>query len=461
MCAAPSRRAQALCDELIERSSAFERTTRVAFPTSANRLVTLVASQRLSATQVAEHAASVRIGVLARLLPVIDAFLEWKRSDDARAGSATSRAFFKRNVPSSDEFLIRLVRDRPLAFLTRHDKSLLRNGIGLAGDQFVKIGTEAEDASVALADYIGYDEMLFSALLTVSSYVAFINDGARDNCARPGADGSFQADGVCIGAVGARFERDDLMESLFVLIDPRRSTEANGYGARANAGGQHAPLCRLFAPLFNVPHFPTWDEASADKSGRFVALRTGRLFDTVAYAARIRLTIDTILLEANSRAQEHGSGDKVAHVRVCGFGLGVWAAAKALQSRIFVEQVEQSVASHSLRRVGTICMMYFDDAAQSERVHDGATLVDRKGHRVRVAFGNVNQAAPVAANELLVTTFAWDGNSFVGNEFWLGMLGASGDPAAACCSTIPEIQNPHINHFLTQDKCIRCFVDDE
>jgi hypothetical protein len=455
------RRAEALCEELIERSNAFERTTRVSFPTTTNRLSTLVKSQQLSATQVAEHAASVRIGVLARLLPSIDAFLEWKRSDDARAGSAASRAFFKRNVPSSDEFLIRLVRDRPLAFLTRHDQSLLRNGMGMAGDQFVRIGTESEDASVKLGDYIGYDEMLFSALVVVSSRVAFINDGARDNCARPGPDGSFEPEGVCIGAVGARFEREDLMESLFVLVDQHRSTEANGYGAHAQATGRHAPLCRLFAPVYNVPHFPSWGEASADKSGRFVALRSGRLFDTAAFAARIRLTIDTILLEANSRAQEHGSGDKKAHVRMCGFGLGVWAASKAVQSRIFVEQVEQSVAAHNLRRVGTICMMYFDDAAQSGRVHDGATLKDKKGHSVRIVFGNVNQAAPVAANELLVTTFAWDGNSFVGNEFWMGMLAASGDPAAACCSTIPEIQNPHINHYLTQDKCIRCFVDDE
>lgn len=35
------------------------------------------------------------------------------------------------------------------------------------------------------------------------------------------------------------------------------------------------------------------------------------------------------------------------------------------------------------------------------------------------------------------------------NEYWYGqkMLGASMDPAAACCSNIPELQNPLINQW--------------
>ena len=47
--------------------------------------------------------------------------------------------------------------------------------------------------------------------------------------------------------------------------------------------------------------------------------------------------------------------------------------------------------------------------------------------------------------ELVVAMFAWDGNSYVGNEYWQGLLSASGDPAAASCSTIPELLNPDIN----------------
>ena len=51
----------------------------------------------------------------------------------------------------------------------------------------------------------------------------------------------------------------------------------------------------------------------------------------------------------------------------------------------------------------------------------------------------------------MVALFAWNGNSYVGNEYWAGMLAASGDPAAACCSFIPELLNPDINTSIAGD----------
>jgi hypothetical protein len=48
-----------------------------------------------------------------------------------------------------------------------------------------------------------------------------------------------------------------------------------------------------------------------------------------------------------------------------------------------------------------------------------------------------------------------------GNEYWLGSLSASGDPAAAACSLISELQNPFVNPTLTQSECIRVFAEDE
>jgi len=86
---------------------------------------------------------------------------------------------------------------------------------------------------------------------------------------------------------------------------------------------------------------------------------------------------------------------------------------------------------------------------QSSFAQDGKEfyIEDKSGHRIDIMFGKREPAGSRDGYEhcLLTAMYAWDSNSFPGNEYYLGMLSASGDPAAAACSTIPFVQNSEIN----------------
>lgn len=92
-------------------------------------------------------------------------------------------------------------------------------------------------------------------------------------------------------------------------------------------------------------------------------------------------------------------------------------------------------------------MMFSKDKGTASHNLEGVHTVDATGHRIDIEFGHRSPAEDRGDYEycLLSAMYAWDSNSFPGNEYYIGMLSASGDPAAAACSTIPYVQNSRIN----------------
>ncbi|KAI8946828.1 hypothetical protein F4801DRAFT_39360 [Xylaria longipes] len=364
---------------------------------------------------VKNDAASTRIVVHGRFPVLVQQFLAHKRLH----GSSAERALYHARWTWQQQ-VSRLVEKRALVFLGRGDFTVLRNGeqIGGAYREWDRVGTEEErfNRHLFLRDYLSYDEIMLSSLIGVSGPSFFINDGRRDNMGRPGRVGEFEPRGIIVGLVGARFERDDRMDSAYVIKSVRNAR-------------QHPELRDIFFEFFGRNRNPALN------------------FDAVVYKARIRITADILFIEASRRAKDMG---KKAYVYVVGLGLGVWAS-DPNQTKFYVQAFLASLADlgDDLSHIGTVEFAYIDEAvlgfkSQSFVLGPSRTAIDVRCSRRNPAA----KLRGVDANHLLVLSYAWDGNSFPGNEFWIGSLAATGDPAAACMSNIGELHNPMINPGL-------------
>lgn len=331
-----------------------------------------------------------------------------------RHGTEVERSVYARL--SWREEISRLISKRPLVFMGSADLTVLRNGedIGNSARAWDRVGTTQETLNdhLRLEDYLSYDEMMLSALLGVSGPSYFVNKGDRYNAAVPGQSGTFEERGVIIGLVGARFERPDHMESTYILPPVAKSR-------------MHPDLLRIWQEFLGIgPTTP------------------GTTFNSLAYQARIRISAEMLLFEAQRRALVVG---KKAYVYVVGLGLGVWQITNE-QSRLYVEVFTEAIKDHGARlaELGTVEFAWLDTTfAERQKMRDTA-----QAHGIDVVFSKRNPASKLKAekaDQLLVLSYAWDSNSFPGNEYWIHSLVASGDPAAACMSTIAELHNPVIN----------------
>ncbi|KAI0892692.1 hypothetical protein F4806DRAFT_229328 [Annulohypoxylon nitens] len=355
-----------------------------------------------------QDALATRI-VVHRLYPnLVDQFLTVKRGVD---GTSSTRQLYSQNWTWQHQ-IRRLIEKRPLAFLNSADSTLFRDRTyqSRATTFWDSVGVEGSEYS-NFQDYLSYDEIMLGSLMGVSGPSYFINDGDRNNSGEPGRAGTFESRGIIIGLVGARFERQNKMDSNIILNNGRQDP-------------LHPALMEAYNQYFGMTKSPN------------------EIFDLPMYRARIAYTLEILLLEANERAVE---ANKKAFVHVVGLGLGVWQYDRR-QTDAYVQALGETLLAlkGDLGSIGTIYMAWI---STTQKYQETLTAIAQQ-QNIEVVFGKRNPAAKLTgsdAGKLLVISYAWDGNAFPGNEYWLGSLAASGDPAAACMSTIPELHNPMVN----------------
>ncbi|KAI0141832.1 hypothetical protein GGR57DRAFT_486506 [Xylariaceae sp. FL1272] len=373
-------------------------------------------------SEVRWHIHSTRIIVHHRFPELVYAFLKHK----VKFGSNAEQTFYGKQDWNWQRQVRRLIKKRALVFLNSSDFTVLRDGrrLGNVSAQWDRVGTNNELLDgVRFPDYLSYDEMMLSSLIGVSGPSHFINDGNRHNAGKIGVPGSYEPSGYIMGLVGARFERPDVMDSIHML--PTRADKPPK---------QHPELSKIFQTFF---------------LGRHKHMVNG--LDHMMYLARMQHTAELMLLEANARASEEG---KRAYVYVVGLGLGVWGLPdKATQTSLYCQAFMETLKDlhQKLPNIGTVDFAYIK--SPFDWTEQLVTYGSNQQYQIHVKFTQRNPAAKLVGscrekNQLLVLSYAWDSNAHPGNEYWIGSLDASGDPAAACMSTIGELHNPMVNPGL-------------
>lgn len=388
-----------MASDLLSRSASFP----VALPTTDNNI------SNFDPAVIEDHATKTRVVVHDRLFPLISEFLTHKRAH----GSKYEKQLYSYDF-DAQQMIARLIEKRPFTFMGRSDSTFTRSEVDFfdGRQEWDRVGTELQHMNkfLSLAEYLSYDEIMLGSLIGVSGPTHFINTGSRYNRGQNGLPGQYQPTGIIIGLVGARFERSDVMDSIHVLS--------------GTSPKQDAELSAIFQQHFGVT-------------------KSNAQFNIDMYKARMRITIDTLLLEANERAIEAG---KTAYVHVVGLGLGVWQV-RSEQPLWYIEEFTSALQELELPHISTLEFGWIDGGSAQAGCEEAGKRASKK-----ILFNRRDPAAILDTEELLVVSYAWDGNAFPGNEYWVGSLAGSGDPAAACFSTIAQLHNPMVNLFTSRIK---------
>ena len=343
-----------------------------------------------------------------------------------------------------EKLLKRLYFERPLSFCGPMDAYGIVNSneelkqVFFNDQKFFQVGTKKEDSEINSKNYLTKYERVLSPFLMLLQKVNFRYNGERRSKKEP----SFK-EGYLIAAVGPRFElkynnkdeRYKFTDYSAMVVHKEQNIEENGYGEKNNNNEDDKFLhLRIQEALYDTK-FHTYEEVinlennkNEEFLEKYVKIKE-KFFRKDFYKKRMQYVLQPAFLSANECKIENKEENVYLHLK--GIGLGAWAFDTGIQKNLFIEVLEEIFRNNKdkLGKIKFIDFCYFH-IEENKQVEIKKKFKDSFDLEV---FFSTEGIANAIKNELklkntVVGIFAWDGFSFVGNEYFAGDIQSSDDP---------------------------------
>lgn len=396
----------------------------------------------------------------------LDKFMDHMRSLPGEEGMNYREVY--QNFSRAD-LVKRLFFKRPVVFWKANDAYMLRwdgnkiaEGSNIHADVAKKLEKPSDD-SPYLRDYISYDENLLSSLICMSTPTYYFSDGSLKNFQSKPTN-QYIDQGILCGLVGARNKKIGFMENRFIF--PRSAKSSNCHKS------DDFWIEHVFAEAFPESKIPTIEEIKKSPHVyREIYNEDG--VNVIYFEKRLMLSIIPYIREASMRGIEMKQDIFCA---VPPIGGGVWRGkvkAELISELIvtgvlkFLDSTFDPLTFHRLKAlalpvVTTSIYSSFSLKGNIQKIsvtNKEEILLSFKDHEVKIfnKFRYVAEVLPKGfENCLSIAAYAWDGNSYPGNEYWCGKL-SSFDSQAIYCSLLGQLQNPEVNTKIADEERIKIY----